>query len=81
MSFFVFPELSTSSGRNGGATVLDGKAKLDLVELVAPVAEDLRLLNDNLQKVLSRNLYFNELLLARRCSSNIDRLVGSDCRC
>ena len=51
-------ELNTSSGRmNGGVSSLltsekvEGKSKLSLVELVAPVSEDLQLLNDNLQKV------------------------------
>lgn len=51
-------ELSTSSGRNGmngGASSLPenagGKLKLNLAELVAPVSDDLLLLNDNLQKV------------------------------
>jgi all-trans-nonaprenyl-diphosphate synthase len=60
----VVSELTTSSGRNGGATTLeklDGKAKLDLVELVSPVAEDLRLLNDNLQKIVGAD---NPMLMA-----------------
>lgn len=42
---------------NGGATSLpstdkaEGKSKLTLADLVNPVSDDLRLLNDNLQKV------------------------------
>ena len=51
-------ELGISSGRlNGGAFSLptpekaEGKAKLSLANLVAPVSDDLLLLNDNLQKV------------------------------
>lgn len=53
-------ELSTSGGRmNGGALSLpttekaEGKLKLSLADLVAPVSDDLLLLNDNLQKVSS----------------------------
>lgn len=57
-SCLMIAELTTSSGRmNGGASTLPasekarGKPKLTLVELVAPVSDDLLLLNDNLQKV------------------------------
>lgn len=60
-------ELSTSSGRkvlNGGAASLETigtKPKLNLAELVAPVAEDLLLLNDNLQKIVGAD---NPMLMA-----------------
>ncbi len=59
-------ELSTSSvrnGMNGGASSLpssdkaEGKSKLNLAELVAPVSDDLQLLNDNLQKVSTCYVY------------------------
>ena len=57
----MITELTTSSGRNGGASSLPStsdkaegsKSKLNLAELAAPVLNDLQLLNDNLQKVSS----------------------------
>lgn len=36
---------------NGGAARIEAMPKLNLAELVAPVADDLLLLNENLQKV------------------------------
>lgn len=57
-------ELSISSGRmNGGALPLstpekaEGKSKLSLADLVTPVADDLLLLNDNLQKVCTSEIF------------------------
>jgi hypothetical protein len=75
--FSLYAELSTSSGRNGtngGAASspssgkVDVKTKLNLVELVAPVSDDLQLLNDNLQKVstsIRRSVFFPHFPLCR----------------
>jgi all-trans-nonaprenyl-diphosphate synthase len=52
---------------NGGATSLpstdkaEGKSKLTLADLVNPVSDDLRLLNDNLQKIVGAD---NPMLMA-----------------
>ncbi|XP_024398795.1 uncharacterized protein [Physcomitrium patens] len=61
------PDISGRKTMNGGATSLpstdkaEGKSKLTLADLVNPVSDDLRLLNDNLQKIVGAD---NPMLMA-----------------